>query len=78
MNKDPLLRVRIEPRLEEIKEYLRDEEAAKVFAKEKSDAVLNGRYRQSIEALRSYLAGHDNARRRGGKLIQEIRGNCLH
>lgn len=72
MNKDPLLRARIEPRLEEIKEYLRDEEAAAVFAKQKSDAVLNGRYRQSIEAIRAYIADHENVRRRGEKLIQEI------
>jgi hypothetical protein len=77
MGKDPLLRVRIEPRLDEIKEYLRDEEAAAVFAKQKSDAVLNGRFRQSIEAIRSYIADHDNVRRRGEKLIQEIEAKWL-
>ncbi|MHC4971005.1 MAG: hypothetical protein ACYTG3_01605 [Planctomycetota bacterium] len=77
MSKDPLMRVRIEPRLEEIKDYLRDEEAAKVFAKQKSDAVLNGRYRQSIETIRSYIADHENVRRRGEKLIQEIEEKWL-
>ncbi|MHC4729734.1 MAG: hypothetical protein ACYS6Z_03950 [Planctomycetota bacterium] len=77
MGKDPLLRARIEPRLEEIKDYLRDEAAAKIFAKQKSDAVLNGRYRQSIENIRSYIAEHENVRRRGEKLIQEIEEKWL-
>jgi hypothetical protein len=77
MGKDPLMRVRIEPRLEEIKDYLRDEEAARVFAKQKSDAVLNGRYRQSIENIRAYVADHENVRRRGEKLIQEIEAKWL-
>jgi len=77
MDKDPLLRVRIEPRLEEIKDYLRDEQAAQIFAKQKSDAVLNGRFRQSIEAVRSYIAEHEDVRRRGEKLIQEIEAKWL-
>jgi len=77
MGKDPLMRVRIEPRLEEIKDYLRDEEAAKVFAKQKSDAVLNGRFRHSIETIRSYIAEHKGVRRRGEKLIQEIEEKWL-
>ena len=77
MDKDPLLRARIEPRLDQIKDYLRDEEAAKVFAKQKSDAVLNGRYRQSIANIRSYIAGHDHVRRRGAKLISEIEAKWL-
>ena len=77
MGKDPLLRVRIEPRLGEIREYLRDEAAARTFAKQKSDAVLNGRYRQAISNIRAYIAEHENVRRRGEKLIQEIEEKWL-
>ncbi|MHC4548037.1 MAG: hypothetical protein ACYTEZ_04600 [Planctomycetota bacterium] len=77
MGKDPLLRARLEPRLAELEDYLRDEVAAAVFAKEKGDAVLNGRYRQAMENIRAYIEDHPDTRRRGERLIEEIENKWM-
>jgi tetratricopeptide (TPR) repeat protein len=69
---DPKVEEQIAARLGDSRDYLEDRAAAAVFAKEKSDAVLNGRWKEAIENIRSYTATNPAARRRGEKLIGEL------
>jgi tetratricopeptide (TPR) repeat protein len=74
---DPALAVAVADRLAATRDYLEDQVAARVFAKEKGDAVLNGRWRQAIDNIRSYAQANPAARRRGEKLIGELETQWL-
>jgi len=69
---DPALNAEVAQRLADANDYLEDAVAAKVFAKEKSDAVLNGRWREAMDNIRTYIQGNPSARRRGEKLLGEL------
>jgi len=69
---DPALGGAVAERLAAARDYLEDAVAANVFAKEKSEAVLNGRWREAIDNVRTYIQGNPAARRRGEKLIGEL------
>jgi len=70
--RDPAVESAVAERLAATRDYLEDEVAANVFAKEKSDAVLNGRWREAIENISTYVQANPAARRRGEKLIGEL------
>ena len=72
IGKDPVYRTRLEPRLGELHDYMEDAEAASFFAKQKSDAVLNGRWKRSIGNIRAYGEENRGAQRRAERLIEEI------
>ncbi len=69
---DPALEPVVTERLGASRDYLEDKAAAQVFAKEKSDAVLNGRWIQAIANIRSYAETNPGARRRAEKLAGEL------
>ncbi|MCK6458952.1 MAG: hypothetical protein L6Q95_03565 [Planctomycetes bacterium] len=54
------------------RDYLEDRVAAGVFAKEKSEAVLNGKWSQAIENVRAYGQQNPGALRRAEKLVAEL------
>jgi hypothetical protein len=59
-------------RLGATRDYLEDRAAAGVFAKEKSEAVLNGKWSQAIENIRAYAQTNPAAGRRAEKLVAEL------
>jgi tetratricopeptide (TPR) repeat protein len=69
---DPALEAAVAARLGAARDYLEDKVAAGVFAKEKSDAVLNGKWKEAIESIRSYGQANPAARRRAEKLAAEL------
>jgi tetratricopeptide (TPR) repeat protein len=59
-------------RLGAARDYLEDRAAAGVFAKQKSEAVLNGKWSQAIESIRAYAQANPAAARRAEKLAAEL------
>jgi len=59
-------------RLAASRDYLEDRAAVAVFAKEKSDAVLNGRWSQAIDNIRNYAQANPASKRRAEKLVAEL------
>ncbi len=69
---DPSVEGAVAEKLGASRDYLEDKVAAGVFAKEKSDAVLNGKWREAIENIRSYAEANPAAARRAEKLAGEL------
>jgi tetratricopeptide (TPR) repeat protein len=69
---DPAIEARIAERVGASREYLENGAAAEVFAREKGEAVLNGKWSEAIANIRRYLEANPSARRRGEKLIGEL------
>jgi tetratricopeptide (TPR) repeat protein len=74
---DPAMESGVRKRLADARDYLEDQVAAAVFAKEKANAVLNGKWRQAMDNIRTYVQGNPAARRRGEKLIGELEETWL-
>jgi len=69
---DPAIEAEVSAKLGASRDYLEDKAAAEVFAKEKSDAVLNGKWSQAIENIKSYARANPAAARRAEKLAAEL------
>lgn len=74
---DPALEAQVRGKVGASREYLEDSAAAEVFAREKADAVLNGKWREAIANIRAYLEKNPAMRRRGEKLIGEMEEKWL-
>jgi tetratricopeptide (TPR) repeat protein len=62
----------VSDRLAASRDYLEDKLAAEVFKKEKSDAVLHGKWAQAIEHIRAYAQQNPGAQRRAEKVASEL------
>jgi tetratricopeptide (TPR) repeat protein len=69
---EPGLEAAVAEKLGASRDYLEDKVAAGIFAKEKSDAVLNGKWGQAIGNIRSYGEANPAAQRRAEKLVGEL------
>jgi len=77
VEKDPRLRADCADRMAEVHDILQDEAAGAVFAREKSAAVLQGKWREAIDNIRAYTADNPGAARRGERLIGELQDMWL-
>jgi len=69
---DPSIEAAVATNLGASRDYLEDKVAVEVFAKEKSDAVLNGKWSQAIENIRDYAKANPGSARRAEKLAGEL------
>jgi tetratricopeptide (TPR) repeat protein len=69
---DPAVAPAVAEKLGAARDYLEDKVAAGVFAKEKSDAVLNGRWSQAIANIRDYGKANPASSRRAERLASEL------
>jgi tetratricopeptide (TPR) repeat protein len=69
---EPGLGGALSDRLGASRDYLEDKIAAEVFKKEKSDAVLHGKWAQAIDHIRTYGEQNQGARRRAEKVATEL------
>jgi len=77
IEKDSLLEAGLAERLAELDDYREDKAAAGFFAKQKSDAVLNGKWSESIEAIEAYAEQNEGARRRAARLLEDLEEKWL-
>ena len=70
---DATLRDALEPRIASCKDYIEDKEAGAFFRRAKSLANLQGDYDGAISMIEGYAEQHPGAKRRGIRVIDEIR-----
>jgi len=73
VSKDPSLRKELQPRMDDLEDYIADDDARKIIMKSKSRAVLDGDYDEAVAALEAFQKAHPDRARSAGRVIEEIR-----